>query len=488
MKHFMNMKAWGTMLLLGLCLGLTACGDDDEPIVEENKTETGGGNTDTGGDDNNDEGTDEGDNTTPGNPVWSTKDAQDELDRVGKAVMKKINAQDLKQLVVLAEYCAETFMEDDEEEYYPGYWDQYPYYSPTQGLKKLMRSVSQISQGDFMQTVSTRTTGEIYELSQFFGTFTWDEEEEDWVETKNSKQLLYKFSHNGKACSVSVTPSSDVYSWFVKDENGLAGDEVRIPKKVTAEVIEGGRTLATFTLNTTQCSQSAKKYAVDATFKAMSSYQITTSLSDNNSEAKATGSLKIGTEEIMKMEAVVKGNNLANDNQFADGSFNGHKSVQSATLNLNVLNSVNVRLKADNTTGASEQLEDFDGYYYYYEYPNYYGEPYIHKYSDAATAEAEAREAADVVNANTTSDLYFNKGSYSAPITWKATEVYHNSWPWYDSYTGRTYQQYDGEWGVEPVISFDGVPFLFESYFNESRFSSLIDTFNDLIRDFENLL
>ena len=81
-------------LFLGAALCMTtACSDDDNNGNEGPGGGNGNGNV----------------------PVTTVEQAQEEIDRVGKALAAKIDVERLKPTISLLEYCENTFFNEDDE-------------------------------------------------------------------------------------------------------------------------------------------------------------------------------------------------------------------------------------------------------------------------------------------------------------------------------------------------------------------------------------
>lgn len=101
-------------LFLGAALCMTtACSDDDNNGNEGSGGGNGNGNV----------------------PVTTVEQAQEEIDRVGKALAAKIDVERLKPTISLLEYCENTFFNEDDEVILPDYPNH-----PDYGWRSLMRT------------------------------------------------------------------------------------------------------------------------------------------------------------------------------------------------------------------------------------------------------------------------------------------------------------------------------------------------------------
>lgn len=112
----------------------TACSDDDNNGNEGSGGGNGNGNV----------------------PVTTVEQAQEEIDRVGKALAAKIDVERLKPTISLLEYCENTFFNEDDEVMLPDNPNR-----PDYGWRSLMRTMRLSAQGDIAALASKRAIGDV---------------------------------------------------------------------------------------------------------------------------------------------------------------------------------------------------------------------------------------------------------------------------------------------------------------------------------------
>ena len=105
----------------------TACSDDDNNGNEGSGGGNGNGNV----------------------PVTTVEQAQEEIDRVGKALAAKIDVERLKPTISLLEYCENTFFNEDDEVMLHDNPNR-----PDYGWRSLMRTMRLSAQGDIAALAS----------------------------------------------------------------------------------------------------------------------------------------------------------------------------------------------------------------------------------------------------------------------------------------------------------------------------------------------
>ena len=273
-------------LFLGAALCMTtACSDDDNNGNEGPGGGNGNGNV----------------------PVTTVEQAQEEIDRVGKALAAKIDVERLKPTISLLEYCENTFFNEDDEVMLPDNPNR-----PDYGWRSLMRTMRLSAQGDIAALASKRAIGDVYEISQLHGEWKWNETTEEWdliADASMRNSAIYTFRYEGKDCVAELKGSGQVFEFVRKDATGNTYSEtIKIPATLTGTVKLDGKLMAQLTVNTEACDYVGKQYSANATFEAADAgYKVTHSLFDNNSEAAVKSELYSGNERLITMSCSVDG-------------------------------------------------------------------------------------------------------------------------------------------------------------------------------------
>lgn len=302
-------------LFLGAALCMTtACSDDDNNGNEGPGGGNGNGNV----------------------PVTTVEQAQEEIDRVGKALAAKIDVERLKPTISLLEYCENTFFNEDDEVMLPDNPNR-----PDYGWRSLMRTMRLSAQGDIAALASKRAIGDVYEISQLHGEWKWNETTEEWDQIADASMrnsAIYKFRYEGKNCVAEVKGSGQEFEFVRKDATGNAYSEtIKIPATLTGTVKLDGKLMAQLTVNTEACDYVGKQYSANATFEAADAgYKVTHSLFDNNSDAAVKSELYSGNERLITMSCSVNGHNLADIDLIESGYFDGNANLKNGILGCNI--------------------------------------------------------------------------------------------------------------------------------------------------------
>ena len=434
------------ILMAGLCLA-TACSDDDNPPPAG---EAEGGGT----------------------PVNSMEEAQQEITSVGQALAARIDVARLEPFVSLADYCAYTFSAKESVESGGSTAPDYPFYA-------LMRTMGDCAEGNIATLASKRAIGDIYQLSDYYGTWVWDDNDMQWNELApgSSSSMTYQFNYVGFIFVVDITVSGNDFYFVCTDSLGISYSETYIVlPSITATVKQGGTQIASLTVNTTACNFAEKTYAANATFET-GGYSITASIEDKNTSAIANAELRDGSEVLISMQNNLSGNNLGDIEAFEYEYFDGENDVKAGTLAYNILGRISLNISADNNAGDLADAFNYDGYYIYYE-----GDTIGTLESVREDARLRAKAAADKANQYSNASLFFNGSSYSVLVKWQPSLKYEQN---YTTSDGEIYA-HSRKWGVEPTLNFeDGTTYGMEQYFTEERFRPLLDAFKGLGDQFD---
>lgn len=402
--------------------------------------------------------------------VITSEDAQKELDRVGKDLMQNINLEKVKPVVELTDFCLHEFPEFQDA------IDEIPVYF-------IMRQTQNVIDGDLTSIATKQFVRSMYHYSDYFGTYEWNGQE--WEKRENNKNLELLFTHDGKSCKVLIEKNGndltiDDQTFF--PENGLEEDVIVIPQTVSAKVYEDDRLMVGITLDTKKFEN--KDYLIDTELNILDYYRATGSLTSNSSQAGIAATLKVEDKTLLSAELQANGENMADYDQMINNSMD-YNDIHAVSMTLNIMNSVQLKASSSKPSVLVDSLK-FDGEYYVYSVNKNGKDSVIYaSYQTKEEAKIKATQAAKTATNHLSSALYFKNSTYTAPVKWEAyfDEYYNDTYTW----DGATYHDEAGSWEIEPIIIFDGHSYSFGQFFTESRFQSLIDTFEDLCKEADRL-
>lgn len=440
---------------------VTSCGDDDEPVIN---------NGNNGGDSNTDGGN--GGGTVL---VQSMTEAQSVLDRTGRTLAQKVDANDLKPVAELADYALSLFDGDDEAEYSP----VYPVY-PTNMARTVLSLAKDAATLNVASVAQKRAITELYRAADYYGEYVWNEKEHDWDghEDESYGSRTYIFNRKGTTCKLIIKAGADKYEIVEKGDSGNI--KIMVPENLTMTLTEGNITRMSANVNITECNYSGRNFAAEMTYKVGNSLVIYAKVTDNNSLATAEGSVKSNGEELITYTANLTGSKLGDAMDMIDDEWDVKNNLDKGTVKLSILNQISLEATADNSNRELAKGLDYDGDWYYYRSWQNDSTAYESLGSEAQ-AQAEATHAADIASQYIKGYITYNGSEYKTPITWQAYEQDKYNYSYNDPYYNWGYENAWGAWDIEPLLQFEnGTTYSFESWFTDTRFNGVIEAFEDL--------
>lgn len=406
------------------------------------------------------------DNQEPNSKILKPSEAKTEFQNVAIEFMDEFNASEFENILELTEYIGRTYSEYETDEAEEWFEDC---------LESLY--VENDNSSEYYEIYEA-----IYRLSAFKGKFV--AEDGRWVRSNSDNLSLHVKDQNRKPCVIILTTSGDTKRVFcfadeiydeVYDENGyyngseLVGEErvyVDVPEKITIVLTQDGKKLLEAVINTDLSSMkgdefnlSKDKYNVSANLYFNGyTFDVKRVHYENNKESRVEFEFRHGSKALLNSTLAVTPEILASvfeddydyddgysDDEDEDGSVNFKNNM----FTVNVLGRMQAKVSCNNLQALLEALDH-----------------------------CEDENTADVVNNHIVMKLYLN-GSQDSFAT---IQFECEADEWYDGY--ETYTDYY----LVPVIVFnDASRHSLDEYFNEEDFETVIEAFDNLFEEFEEL-
>ncbi|MBR1682990.1 MAG: hypothetical protein IJ700_06510 [Bacteroidaceae bacterium] len=458
------LMAAAMMAGVGLSLSMTACGDD--PVEETiQNVEDNGGQDGQGG---------QGGQGGSGNTLTPEQHKQ-RLIEIGEAFMNSIPESDFEELASLAEHIANKYCSDDDQV------DPIADY-----VEDVYESITGTSMGSVSHGSNTiyNYTRRLFRASQFHAHARWNGSQ--WVVTeKNTRDTRLECpDQNGRTVVATLTTSGqekevyiydfdegrediyDNYGYYTGSSKELAVAYAMVPEKIHAVVTRDGSTLAEVdvtldlsSMSGTDYNFSSDAFGVQYTVKA-AGYEFR-----NNRIAAKPGqedgiqsdiTILKGGKTLLTMtvrgSAEVQNDTWSHDT--ADELEIDEDFVRSGKVtvaNIDVLGQLQVKAICKDVRGYVDAILDAD---------------------DARYDESLVKSYVQTANNLVTANFFYDK-----------SDVQQGSFR-LDAFFKRDH------FDVHPVLVFaDGSSYsmIDETYFNEGNFQSLVDLFNRLEEDYEDL-
>ena len=325
---------------------------------------------------------------------------------------------------------------------------------------------------------------DIYSLKEHNGIYTYDDNTNEWDKQLGGNYIEARFNYDGKSCIAKVEYSGNEYNYVMKDSAYNKMETVVIPEEIYITLQEAGSNMVSIQINTIKCNQDTKEYEVNINMEMAESYNIDAEITDTDKAANSNIVFSVNNENLITATVKAEGNRFSDFEDVFDENLE-KEDLDNSVIYVSILNGqVQYKMSLDNSNGLLNDM-DFDGYYYLSEeYDSYLDSTYVISISSKEEALAKAEKAANSANTYFINKLYFDNSTYSTSCKWQpifydyGNNIIENEWG--------TSKWEAGEWDIEPVIEFsNGTTYSMDDYFTDIRFSSLINTYNELISRFE---
>ena len=477
------MKKFAFLLLAAALLtGFTACSDDKEnENSQTTTTEDGGGSGEGGG----------------GGAGAKTPLAQKQyMEQVGKELMQLTPSSDFQQISELANHVADNYMESYD-------WDSVEEWAETcfDDACTFINTEKETDTGNGYGWTSIynyfyNNYKSLLMASNFTGHFT--AQNGKWVQTPASDlQFIFK-GKTGQKCVLKLETSGAVkkvhvgeieewdgyeYTYSESDQTSTSNNyynyydmTIGVPEHIAVTLTEGSNTICNTTVNVdlnsltgTEFDISKGNFTVDATMELNNGYKFTVSkvAYSANSKASVVGEATKNGTKLCTLAAAADVSGLpscylstlvsdeADEDDFDNATGKNCHAVVDLMGKIQLIGDLSDVVKfVDYLEQADENDENESQFKSYVNQANSLLQFYLY-FDNTNTKQAK-------VDLESFRDEYYNY--------WNGTTTYY--------------------WYCEPVIRFfDGTAYsTFEAYFNETDFKSLINTFNDLLDNYEDLI
>lgn len=389
------------------------------------------------GDDNNDDPT--------GGSVLSAEQSKEKLSEIGQNLISLINADDQKQLARVGDYFSEIAGSLDIQE--------------KESMQQMVHSLVAASQGNMARVYSLAAMdNEIYQISDYYGIYTYNKQNNDWDNVESTSELTFKFGYENKDAEIKIAATGNT------TDITYDGVTVKVPAKLTATIKLGSTTLTSFEIATANVSNAPRKADITANIDA-SGYKVAATVSAGPQAVKAGYSITIKDTEVVKGEGYLNGSNMTADEGKDENIAN---RFNDARIEAVIMGEATVALQCSSYKNLARELEEVEDLY----------DTEAELWGESQKA---AQATANVYNKYLNGSLAFGGSDESSATFVFQPYIYYTS-----SYGGK--REY---WDSEPLLKFGDESLIsFDNYFDAASgpFKSLADSFDALVRSFEGFI
>ncbi len=357
-----------------------------------------------------------------------TPDEQKEnLQDIGSSVLSELNASD---------YSSTTQALTDFMQIAPST----DAFTTASSLKKII-STTDLAEVSTMKAELRSASG--YYTDQY-ATFTYNSNTGNWDETVNSGALVYAFTSGGQTAKMTMTVSSDYYS-FVDDV-----ETVYIPKKINYTLTLGTATLMSYTGTVSKFDKNAGYVTMTNTLTVNNlTWYANTDVNPSSSSFEA--GVKKGSTTLISGSTTIAGSGMTT------GASVNASTVKTASVKMNLMDQMFFTVACNDVASFSSKMDEVDA-----NYPE-----------DETTwcrPEGYYKETAAAYNSYLTA--YFNFDN----STTQAGTLYFDYIYDIEEYTYYTFDNSE----IIPGIQFtDGSKYKYYDYFNQNNFASFFTSLNE---------
>lgn len=319
----------------------------------------------------------------------------------------------------------------------------------------------------------------IYDLNLSSGeASSYDPTKQIWVKGKTNANSVKCSWIDGYEFVISWSNSSKVYDWDIDIDYEEYENEIYrfyIPSEVVAVLKQNGDELMRVTLKPNMTD----KYvlAPDYTISLYSGYTFSSNISADRVGVSSNFVMKKGSKELISYNMAMAINDITDiegwlikveeewdggvDEWYEFDTERFGNSVKTGSFQINILDDVAIAASGD-FLNIYDNMEELD-----------------EKYSDEKTF---TDECVKLINDRVQAKMF-----YCGTNTALCDIVAQTTRDSYQDYVDGSYQTVY-EYYVEPIMVFeDGTKFAFDTFFSESKFREVIDSFEKLVEDFDDI-
>lgn len=417
------------------------------------------------GDDKNNDG--DGDYS---NSPLSPDEHKAKLETIGKDFVAKIKAEDHKQ-VTESLYCLGDLMGDDSfnnclPEYMQSEDDNWNEEYPMNPMA--LARVIKNNDINTLMALATSSYDDEYKVSDFNGVYTYTNG--IWAKTSAATgkwELQYTDAEHGNAASILTMTYSDLKT-YTKVNN----TSVEVPGKMTLTLIVAGKKVLELN-NDITLTADMYNATINCSLTLADNYIWNLTASAAPDKVSSTFKMTVKGEELINGSAEVTGTKLTDPDNIED---NGADVLNNGKCEMNIMN---IRLAGNGDIKAIINGED--------------------KIGNMDPWDSDYTEAADKKNAEALMVLYNDymkiEGFYTkekekfADIKMGLYSDTFEIYAGYDEINNEPIHKEVTDWDIQPILVFgDKSEMEFDTFFTETRFSSLINSVETLINKYMDML
>ncbi len=383
-----------------------------------------------------------------------TPDEQKEnLEDIGSNLLSEVNASDYSTTVQALSDYMEIAPSNSE-------------YSAVSSLKEII-STSDLAEISTMKAEFRSTSGY---YTDDYATYTYNSSTYGWDESANSQALVYVYPSNGQTAKMTMTVSSENYS-FTED-----GETVYVPKSINYTLTLGTATLMSYT-GTVSNFDRTNGYIKMTNTLTVNNLTWYANTDVNASSSSFEAGVTKGSTTLISGSTTITGSGMTT------GSSVDASTVKTASVNMNLMDKMFFTVACSDVASLSSKMSQIDS-----NYPEVDTYETVGNTTTYAWYRPENYYKETVAAYNTYLTAYFN---FDNSTTQAGTLYFDYQYDVQESsssynFDGETYTDiYKNDYSeIIPGIQFlDGSKYKYYDYFNENNFASFFTTLDEFTNE-----
>lgn len=378
------------------------------------------------------------------------------LESIGKDFVAKINAQDHETALTSLNGLVGLIDDSNFEDCLPDY-SQDRNDNPVSPILHSLKSV--IEDNDIQALVKSVSDRDEYKLSDFQGIYTYANGK--WTKTSTTEKKMELTYSVGGVSSVLTA----AYSGVIKQYDKIEETVVDVPEKMDVTLKVNGKTELTFVSNI-KLADDKKSVDINVSLTLSGDYVWTVNGSAKSDVATLEYKMTVKGEELMVAAVELTGTKLTDPDYIENNGENADEILNTGKFNFKVMN-----LNLIGSGDISAAIRGIDA---------------VNEKDGQKEALAEAKVYNDYIKIE---GFYVEEKQKFADVKMDVGSEERERYTGYDQVNQRPIYEMYTDYYTTPVFMFtDGSKMEFESFFTESRFSSLISAVEKLINTYADMI
>lgn len=381
------------------------------------------------------------------------------LETIGKEFVSKINASDHETVVKSLNNLTDAIDGSNFDKLLPDYLqgDDFDYVHPVNPIQ-LLQVIKNNDANALMQLATKAVDDDEYRVSDLEGIYTYDAKKHEWTTSEAKNKVELRYTVEGVASVFTADFSG------MKDYTKVDGVIVEVPAKTEVSLTVDGAKVMNFVTNI-ELSNDMYSAKINSTLSLNDDYSWNITADVKSEKVTSTFKMTVKGEELINGSVEVNGTKMTDPDNIEK---NEEDILNNGKIDFTIMN---IRLQGEGDIKAImnglDKIDDID--------------PWDDDFTEAAS-KANAEKEMKLYND------YMKIAGFYVKEKQKFVDVKMGIYS-EEVYTGWDYENHEYEtdiaWYVQPILVFtDKSEVEFDTFFTETRFSSLISSVETLINKY----